>query len=140
MIIEAVLTTQPIDRQGVLPPDVATHAGAVVEFAGLVRGEEAGRPIGALEYEAYSPMAERMMRQIATDLAASHPCLLVQVVHRIGIVRVGQAAIRLVVAARHRAEALAMVTSFMDRLKEDVPIWKRRALSAAELPTGGDPP
>jgi molybdopterin synthase catalytic subunit len=44
-----------------------------------------------------------------------------------------------VVASAHRAEAFAMVTRFMDRLKQDVPIWKRRALTAAELPAARTP-
>lgn len=109
------------------------EAGAWAEFRGLVRGEEDGRPIAALEYEAYSPMAEREMRRILGELSARHPCLAATIIHRIGVVPVGEAAIYIGVAAKHRAEALAMVAEFMDRLKQDVPIWKRRALTAAEL-------
>lgn len=107
--------------------------GALAEFSGLVRGEENGRAIAALEYEAYSPMAERVMRDLLTEIGARHPCLFVRVTHRLGIVPVGEAAIHIVTAARHRAEAFAMLTEFMDRLKQDVPIWKRRALTDAEL-------
>lgn len=107
--------------------------GAVAEFSGLVRGEDDGRTIAALEYEAYSPMAESVMREIITDLGRRHPCLSVRVTHRVGIVPVGEAAIQMRVTARHRAEAFAMLTGFMDRLKQDVPIWKRRALGNAEL-------
>ena len=100
---------------------------------GVVRGEENGSAIAALEYEAYSPMAEQVMRQIITGLGTRHPCQFVRVVHRIGIVPVGEAAIHILVAARHRAEAFAMLTEFMNRLKQDVPIWKRRAWSHGEL-------
>lgn len=107
--------------------------GALAEFSGLVRGEENGRDIAALEYEAYSPMAEQVMREIITELVRRHPCLSVRVTHRTGIVPVGEAAIHMLVTARHRAEAFAMLTEFMNRLKQDVPIWKRRAWSHAEL-------
>ena len=107
--------------------------GAWAEFSGLVRAEENGSPIAALEYEAYAPMAERIMRDILTELGQRHPCLVVCVTHRIGIVPVGEAAIHIIVAARHRAEAFAMLTEFMNRLKQDVPIWKRRALTDEEL-------
>ena len=109
------------------------EAGAWAEFRGLVRGEEDGHPIAALEYEAYSPMAEREMRRILGELSARHPCLAATIIHRIGVVPVGEAAIYIGVAAKHRAEAFAFVAEFMDRLKQDVPIWKRRALTAAEL-------
>jgi molybdopterin synthase catalytic subunit len=139
MHVDIAITTQPIDLRRKLPAELARRAGAVVEFAGLVRGEEGGQSIAALEYEAYSPMAENVMRQIVGDLAVTHPCLFVRVTHRVGPVPVGEAAIQLVVASAHRAEAFAMVTRFVDRLKEDVPIWKRRALTAAELPAASTP-
>ncbi len=114
-----------------LPPSAGI--GALAEFSGIVRGEENGRVIAALEYEAYSPMAARVMRDILAELGQRHPCLFVRVTHRIGIVPVGEAAIHIVVTARHRAEAFAMLAGFMDRLKQDVPIWKCRALSEDEL-------
>jgi molybdopterin synthase catalytic subunit len=98
--------------------------GALVEFTGVVRGEENGGTIGGLVYEAYQPMAEREITRIVTELAASRRVLGVRVVHRIGRVPVGEAAIYVAVVAKHRAEAFALLTGFMDRLKQDVPIWK----------------
>jgi molybdopterin synthase catalytic subunit len=130
--IEIQITRQRIVVEN---PPTAASVGAIAEFSGLVRGEENDRDIAALEYEAYSPMAERIMREILTELGRRHPCLSVRVTHRVGIVPVGEAAIHMIVAARHRAEAFAMLTEFMNRLKQDVPIWKRRALSDAELKT-----
>ena len=104
--------------------------GALAEFTGTVRGEENGLPIAALVYEAYQPMAEAVMRRLLTELAAAHPCLAVRVQHRIGIVPVGEAAIHIAIQARHRAEAFGMLAAFMDRLKQDVPIWKTDTLPA----------
>jgi molybdopterin synthase catalytic subunit len=46
---------------------------------------------------------------------------------------VGEAAIYVGVAGKHRAEAFTLLMDFMDRLKQDVPIWKRRALNGQEL-------
>jgi molybdopterin synthase catalytic subunit len=104
----------------------AEHAGvgAVAEFRGLVRGEEAGAVIGGLVYEAYQPMAERQIARIVAELAEKFPVAGVRVVHRIGRVPVGDAAIYVRVTAKHRAEAFALLAGFMDRLKQDVPIWK----------------
>jgi molybdopterin synthase catalytic subunit len=120
-------------RIGEQPPLAMATLGAWVEFRGVVRGEENEQPIAALEYEAYSPMAEREMRRLLTELSGAKPCLAARVIHRVGIVPVGEAAVYIGIAARHRAEAFALLAGFMDRLKQDVPIWKRRALTAAQL-------
>ena len=130
MEIDLQLTASPIADH--LPPPPALEVGAWVEFRGVVRGEENGQGIAALEYEAYSPMAERELRRILEDLAARHPCLAARVIHRIGIVPVGEAAIYVGIAGRHRAEAFALLDEFMDRLKQDVPIWKRRAIASLD--------
>ncbi|MDX2082319.1 MAG: molybdenum cofactor biosynthesis protein MoaE [Terrimicrobiaceae bacterium] len=100
-------------------------AGAVVTFEGVVRGMENGQPIRALHYEAYEPMAEREMERIAGEIAMEHAVRRMAVIHRIGEVPVGEASIAVRVEAAHRAEAFGFLTTFMDRLKRDVPIWKR---------------
>lgn len=130
MRIETQVTNAPIPAQ--LPPPAATGVGAWVEFRGVVRGEENGQPIAALEYEAYAPMAEREMRRILEAIACRQPCLFGRVIHRVGVIPVGEMAIYVGVAGRHRAEAFALLAEFMDRLKQDVPIWKRRALTGPE--------
>jgi molybdopterin molybdotransferase len=63
-----------------------------------------------------------------TEISARHPCLAAKVIHRVGIIPVGETAIYVGVAGRHRGETIALLAEFMDRLKQDVPIWKRRAL------------
>lgn len=117
-----------ITRGPLLPRGVATAEdgnGAVVEFAGLVRGEENGMPIKALHYEAYESMARSEMERILRELAADYPCQMVEVTHRIGRVPVGEASILVRIEAKHRAEVFGMLSAFMDYLKRDVPIWKK---------------
>jgi len=99
--------------------------GAVVEFAGIVRRDEDGASISALHYEAYEAMAKTEMERIVGELAARFPCQAVEVVHRIGRVPVGEASITVRIEAKHRAEAFSLLTEFMNRLKQDVPIWKK---------------
>jgi len=130
MEITVQLTNASIEVQ---PPLAMATLGAWVEFRGVVRGEENDLPIAALEYEAYAPMAEREMRRLLSELTTAQPCLAACVIHRIGLVPVGEAAIYIGIAAKHRAEAFALLAGFMDRLKQDVPIWKRRALTADQL-------
>ena len=99
-------------------------AGAFLEFQGVVRGIEDGATIGGLLYEIYQPMAERVIRRIVEELNVKHPCQAFYVVHRYGLVPVGEAAIYVRIEARHRSEAIKMLELFMDRLKAEVPIWK----------------
>lgn len=111
------------------PPAASAQTGAVATFLGTIRASENGAPIGGLHYEAYQPMAEAVMREIIETLGQSHPCQSVRVQHRTGPVRVGEAAIYIEVHAAHRAEAFALLAGFMDRLKQDVPIWKTDTVS-----------
>jgi molybdopterin molybdotransferase len=127
MNIEIELTREPIpDRLSPLP--VGAH-GAGLEFRGVVRGEENGAKISALEYEAYPEMAKREIRRILEEISGRHPCLAATVIHRIGIISVGETAIYVGISSSHRAEAIALLAEFMDRLKQDAPIWKFRALA-----------
>ena len=117
------ITREPLVASGVTSANGTS--GAVVEFAGVVRSEEDGAPITALDYEAYEVMARSEMERIVRDLSAQYPCHAVEITHRIGRVPVGEASILVRIAAKHRAEAFGMLTEFMDRLKRDVPVWKK---------------
>jgi len=128
MLIEVQLIREPIESLPLSANPEPAGAGAWVEFRGVVRGEENGQPIEALVYEAYDSMAVSEMRRLLNELGARHCCLAASVVHRLGRVGVGEAAIHLRVAGRHRAEAFLLASQFMDRLKQDVPIWKIAAL------------
>lgn len=134
MEIHVQLTRKPIPSLAAAEVSCAGRTGALTEFRGMVRDEENGQLIAALEYEAYEDMALREMNRLLLELEAECPCLSVVVVHRIGIIPVGEAAIALQVASRHRAEGLALAKRFMDRLKQDVPIWKVRAVPRPDPP------
>lgn len=125
MKIRVEITREALKARGVTSSDGA--CGAIVEFAGLVRGEEEGVAIAGLDYEAYEAMACAEMERIAGELAAVFPCRSVDVMHRLGHVPVGEASIVVRIEAKHRAEAFGMLAAFMDRLKHDVPIWKKVA-------------
>ena len=128
MEIEIQLTDRPI-AENFLSPGQPGAVGAWLEFRGVVRGEETGRTIRALEYEAYPEMAGREIRRLLQEISARHPCRAAKVIHRVGVIPVGETAIYVGVASPHRGEAIALLAEFMDRLKQDVPIWKRRAIA-----------
>jgi molybdopterin synthase catalytic subunit len=104
----------------------------VVVFLGTVRSENEGRAVSHLEYEAYAPMAEKEMRRIGEEIRERWPVAAVAMRHRIGRLEVGETAVIIAVSAPHRAEAFAACQYAIDRLKEVVPIWKKR-------PGGGRP-
>ena len=124
----AVVTTRIID--GPLPPlDDAVvsgdgESGAELIFHGRVRATEDGRPIVALDYEAYGGMAEKELQAVAEETAAKFPLHVLHCLHRIGQVPVGDASLRVTIRAAHRAEAIQALAHFIDQLKDRVPIWK----------------
>ena len=109
------------------PDQLDERSGAAVRFTGTVRGEEDGRTIAGLEYEAYRPMAENQMRRIFEEIRDMHTFDDAVALHRVGFVPVGEAAILVEVRSKHRGVAFEAVRIFMDRLKQDVPIWKTGA-------------
>jgi molybdopterin molybdotransferase len=127
MEIEIQLTTEPIAEKISPSASLGTH-GSWLEFRGVVRGEENGQAISALEYEAYSEMAEREIRRLLAEISKKHQCLAAKVIHRTGIIPVGDTAIYVGIASSHRGEGITLLAEFMDRLKQDVPIWKRRGV------------
>jgi molybdopterin synthase catalytic subunit len=100
-------------------------AGALFAFRGVVRPFEADREISGLTYESYDPMATRMLGDLAREAVSLHGLLAVRVAHSRGFVPAGECSFLLEVAAFHRKEAVAAVDWYVDRLKRDVPIWKR---------------
>jgi molybdopterin synthase catalytic subunit len=100
-------------------------AGAVVTFTGTVRDETSNHEVVALEYEAYLPMAKRYLEKIGGEIEAAWPGARAAILHRIGRLDVGEASVVIAVAAAHRGDAFAACRHAIERLKADVPIWKK---------------
>jgi molybdopterin synthase catalytic subunit len=119
----------PIDELE-LEQVVRTDAdGAVIVFRGVARRQSRGREVVHLEYEAYPEMAEKVMAQIGDEMKGRWPITNVAIVHRTGVLEIGQASVVIAVAAPHRGEAFAASQYAIDRLKEIVPIWKKEVWS-----------
>ena len=103
--------------------------GSRIRFEGIVRGLENGERLVAIDYEIYEPMASRMLEAIAEDEAQRDGVRSIAVLHSRGRVGVGQVSFACEVRSAHRAEGLAALGSFIDRMKQDVPIWKRLVFS-----------
>jgi molybdopterin synthase catalytic subunit len=123
------LTTAPISWDRVAYLNRWTShggCGATVTFVGVVRADRDGRrTVQALFYETYSEMAEPLIHRLVSEAKARWSLEGAQVQHRLGLVEVGQISVAVVVVAQHRAQAYAASQFLIERIKHDVPIWKR---------------
>jgi molybdopterin synthase catalytic subunit len=101
------------------------EVGAVVTFWGVVRDEEDGKPIRALEYTAYREMAEHQFRKLLIETHEKWKLKRIRLIHRLGIITVGEPSLLVRVEAAHRGEAFAAAQFIIDELKWKVPIWKK---------------
>lgn len=126
-----LLSHEPLALERAVAAVAHPGAGGLNIFVGNVRDKSRGHDIVRLEYEAYAPMALRVMQAIGAAVEADTPGVRVAIHHRLGTLQIGDTAVIVVAAAPHRAEAFAACRAAIERLKQDVPIWKR------ELATDG---
>ena len=133
------ITAAPLSLDEVIAAVRAPERGAVVTFSGAVRTATRGRPVVRLEYEAYAPMAERVLAQLGQDVARRWPGTQLAIVHRVGTLNPGECAVVIAAAAPHRAEAFAACELAIEQLKKDAPIWKKEVFADGEVWVGLGP-
>lgn len=100
-------------------------SGALVTFAGTVRDHARGKPVTALEYEAYPPAAEKMLEQIGDEIFERWGIRNVAIQHRYGLLQIGETSVVIAVSSPHRDAAFEACRYAIERIKMIVPIWKR---------------
>jgi molybdopterin synthase catalytic subunit len=115
---------RPLRLDEVVEAVSATGLGGIVTFTGTVRDASRGRRVLRLEYEAYAAMAERVLAAIGAEVGREHGAA-VAIVHRVGVLAPGEAAVVIACAAPHRSPAFRACEACIERLKQDAPIWKR---------------
>lgn len=115
----------PLSIEEALSAVRSEELGALDLFVGTVRNHNAGRWVTLLEYSAYTSMAEKQLRRIAEGIIREIPGVRLAALHRVGALKVGDAAVICVAGAPHREEAFVACRLLIDRIKADVPIWKR---------------
>lgn len=118
------LSSAPLDTTALIESIRDPSRGAVVTFVGAVRNHDGGRPVVALEYSAYGPMAEAVCGQIIAEASDRWPAT-VALMHRIGRLVPGDDAVVVAAAAGHRDAAFQAARWVIDEVKRRVPIWKR---------------
>lgn len=120
------VTRNPIDVDALNHSAGDPACGALLTFAGTVRNHHDHRPVTRLAYEAYEAMARAEMQRVVNAAYEAWPDVRkIQVVHRFGEMGVGAPSIYITVAAPHRPEGFAALRFVIDRIKRDVPIWKK---------------
>jgi molybdopterin synthase catalytic subunit len=123
---ELVISSNPIDEAGLVSRrTMSAQMGAAVYFSGVVRGEEAGQPIAAIEYEAFEKMVRHQFEIIFDQLEQRWPIESLRLVHRIGVVKTNEVSLWVEIIAPHRGEAFAAAQFLIDEMKRVVPIWKK---------------
>ncbi|HEV7922008.1 MAG TPA: molybdenum cofactor biosynthesis protein MoaE [Thermoanaerobaculia bacterium] len=119
------LTDAPIDTASLIGSVMRPSDGAYVLFEGVVRNHHDGRAVESIFYDAYRPMAEKEIERITSKVRNEWPEVAVAIVHRLGLLRVGDSSIAIVCSSPHRGESFAACRAMIDRIKTTVPIWKK---------------
>ena len=123
---ELQITREPITETSLVNArQMSAGMGAAVYFTGVVRVQEEGRDIHAIDYEAFEEMARHQFELLFQQMEKRWPIESVRLVHRIGVVKVNEASLWVEVVAPHRGEAFAACQFLIDEMKRLVPIWKK---------------
>ncbi|SFE51408.1 molybdopterin synthase catalytic subunit [Paenibacillus algorifonticola] len=120
-----MLTNEKITTEEVLAKVIVPEHGASLAFVGTTREWTKGQRTVRLEYEAYEPMAVKMMKQIGDELAEKWPGTLCAITHRLGVVDIAETSVVIAISSPHRASCYDASRYAIERLKQMVPIWKK---------------
>lgn len=126
------ITSDPITADEALAFVADGGAGGTCVFVGTVRDHSAAGDVQGLSYEAWDELAVRRLEEIADEASAKWPIRRMALLHRTGDLGIGEVSVVVAVSAAHRAEAFEACRHGIERLKEDVPIWKKEHLAAGE--------
>lgn len=137
-VVSAVLSAEPISVDQAIAAVESDTAGAVVSFSGVVRNHDGGKAVDRLSYSAH-PTAHQVMADVVARLVAEQAAaegqgapagttqpVRIWAAHRVGMLEIGDPALVCAVSAAHRGQAFAVCSELVDRIKDQVPIWKEQ--------------
>ena len=130
---------EPISIEALTTWASQPEAGAVSSFLGITRNNFNGKLVVRLEYEGYVTMAEKVLASIAEQVFQKWSGICrVAMIHRLGVVPVGQASVVIVVSSPHRKDSLEAVHFAIDQIKALVPVWKKEVYGTGNDVSDGD--
>ena len=127
------ITHEPLNPEAITAKVLNAANGAVVTFLGTTRGRTANRNVLHLEYEAYTPMAEKKLDEVAEEIRSKYSVEDVFIAHRVGRLEIEEISLVVAVASPHRKDAFAACEYAVDRIKQTVPIWKKEFFDGGEV-------
>jgi molybdopterin synthase catalytic subunit len=119
------VTGEPIDTSALQQSLTDQSAGGYCAFEGWVRNENEGHVVERLEYEAYEPLCVVEGEKVLAEARERYPFVAARCVHRVGLLELGECAVWIGVAAKHRDEAFKACRFIIDEIKVRLPIWKK---------------
>lgn len=132
------LTRSEINSQRLAREIQRPQDGAVATFEGIVRNNTKGRATRYLEYECYEAMALPQMAAIGREIAGKLTIGRLAIVHRLGRLEIGEASVAIIATAPHRKPAFDAALEGINRLKREVPIWKKEFFEDGEVWVDGE--
>jgi molybdopterin synthase catalytic subunit len=123
--IFAEVTDAPIDVADALARVAASGNGAQTLFLGVVRDLHEGKPVVGMSYDCFTPLARKVLGEIAAEAAQRWPGVRVAVIHRVGRLDVGEASVAIAIGSPHRAPSYEASRYVIEELKARTPIWKQ---------------
>jgi len=106
--------------------------GAILVFEGVTRNHHEGRQVLRLSYEAYEEMALLEMERIREEALTKWPAVRIAIVHRTGLVDIGQTSLVIAVGAPHRPESYEANRFVLEAIKQRLPVWKKEIYNDGE--------
>ena len=125
MAIEVKVSKEKIDVWKAIQSVMMPGCGGIASFIGTIRDSFEGKAVKRVNVEAYDEMAVADLRRIAAELSSEKGIGGITIVHRTGVLEVGEVVVVVVVSAPHRKEAFVVCQSIIDKLKQTTPIWKQ---------------
>ena len=130
------ITHEQLDPEAVTSKVLDDGAGAIVTFIGTTRDHTGDRKVLFLEYEAYRPMADQQLAQVAEEMMERWNLKSVAIAHRLGRLQIGEPSLVVAVSSAHRKDAYEASQYSIDRIKQIVPIWKKEFFQGGEVWVG----
>lgn len=124
MIRSSIIKT-PIETSELWQEISRPENGALLLFQGITRNHHQGKSVLYLEYQCYEAMASAELQKLTEEIAAKFELKDFIAIHRIGRVEIGESSLAVAAGSPHRKQTFDAITLFIDRLKQDIPIWKR---------------
>jgi molybdopterin synthase catalytic subunit len=126
------ITAEPLSVDEALAFVADPGAGGTCVFVGTVRDHSQAGEVTGLTYEAWDELAHTRLEEIGAEVFAQWPARKMAILHRTGELDVGAASVVVAASAPHRGDAFEACRHGIERLKEDVPIWKKEGLTSGE--------